>query len=1440
MPKQTLNYKLGYFVPGEFTDSITESNRWNTVDAQLRGLYEVLGNGVLNGWNISSRANSSFSIDISTGNGVISFVSCLSTEIFTLDGLTPSTINYIYATLTTDSYWTQSVSFASYLSGGERTDAVFIGQVTTNSTGITDIDVSGRSNIGLFASVSELISLHKHIGGENNPSPIDLSSEVQGIINQDNLPDLDASIVTTGVLDADVIPQIDHNALNNKGSLTHSQLDSFAEILSGQSNNLMGTTALVNFLQLVLSLKHQWPEIDEYLVNELAFIPGISPNAIIDAVNTTATVDTKTAAEGGTHTISGSPGAGTEIFTKTFNTEDELSKAEKNGVNTVGSSLILNTTEIKSLIEDFEDVSDWKTSIIDLSSNSGTFVKDVESFISGQSSGKVDINVDTQTNVAFVLEKHFSAQDWSEYDRIVFYLKTESVDHGDIYFYLDDATYGTQKSFNLVLEKNAPTINRDTQMVGWREISVDISGYNRQTITSIGYYTSTKSGWDASKPLSLNIDNVYITRGNQFIEDGYARFIYGDESYKNFYKIRWEALNPTGTTLKVRTRLANDINQFDDSTPDHAVWSSYSLTSGFEISNPTGALYKYIQIETLFETDVTYAFSPVLEKLFLDTYISSAESKFTYNTKDAWEAGTLVNADVSSQPGKLLIDNIQDVGKFIYGSEAKIIKADANCNPIMEIAGTALPKTTYQVLNNLSPSFGQISAVEKGGNNTFWVADTDNNRIVQIDESGKLVCGLYGSFLNTPIDYYGTEENGPGSNVSSVEKTEYTYPDKLTILHACYNPNQSELTLFFNRPIAPLITGQNSLDFSKIYLKSGTYRFYFDSDTEVSLFGIDQNKYNYWNGSTNKFINQFNFDSHILQIPLSQADSATISSVVDFAIPSIIAISPKQNDVIFDDFVTLNFLISNVELGDDYKIRLKIDNGVYSYTENSNILVEDLAEGYHDIEAAIVDANNNPLSNEEAVVNVRFAVDLSGSDNQPRIVINTPKQNQTFSSSPIQITFTVYNFPILPIGQHIQFALDGGYWRSHFSTDPIIINDVSSGSHYIDIFLADEYNVKIPSLYAETSVNCFVGISSLAQLYVCLDANAIKAKANPVQTTAATTEEDLWNKEVVSNVDVGNIYVSNIYSPVDIQYIIGEIGTLNPSGIDSILVAKLRSPSSTYSLSLPVTPTTVQVTPPADETTIYGNLYMDGHSVVQLTTNDGRLLFSQNAAKFANNKSDAKLLLGSARKIDAQRVLIGDSLRKRAIITNSNLSAKKSFVSWEYTSPRYIVDAQPVKVEQKEILVNQSSVSPEELLISQGTTVVWTNNSLAPITIYSGYTTPELFNSDPDLTLYGDDFVSQELQPGEQFSFTFDNLSTYYWFAHPTIVTGVVYVSASAVSSDDQYLLVENDMSSSSFGSRVIRVSSWGKIIWEFGSGYLVNPKDVRILPDESSIIIST
>ncbi|MGC5098474.1 hypothetical protein ACPXA0_26090, partial [Escherichia coli] len=80
--------------------------------------------------------------------------------------------------------------------------------------------------ISIFSGLVSLINKHKHIGGSNNPSQIDLANHVQGKLSGDHITNLSLDSVTTGTLSADRLPLIDHNSLSNIGSLTHAQLES--------------------------------------------------------------------------------------------------------------------------------------------------------------------------------------------------------------------------------------------------------------------------------------------------------------------------------------------------------------------------------------------------------------------------------------------------------------------------------------------------------------------------------------------------------------------------------------------------------------------------------------------------------------------------------------------------------------------------------------------------------------------------------------------------------------------------------------------------------------------------------------------------------------------------------------------------------------------------------------------------------------------------------------------------------------------------------------------------------------------------------------------------------------------------------------------------------------------------------------------------------------
>ena len=1460
MSKRTDKYQLTYYEQDDTTNALSEMQRWETLDAQLYALFDVIGNGVKTGWDFST--SSGLNLTISPGSGHVAFVAVESTSSETLKGLLQNSTLYIYAEITEDSYWNQTVTFAAYTGFLETDDtSLFLGTITTDSVSITSTSTEGRPVLGFQSIIDQAIASHRHIGGNGNPDPIDLSSEVQGVLNQQNIPDLDTSKISTGTLDPDRIPKIDHIAgLVNQGTLTHSQLDAFVEQLNIDDNKKMGEVSTINLLQLILALKHQYPDIDEYLVNEIAFIPGISPDDYVDMVNTTAEVDYRPFCEGGQHTISMSPVAGSASYTRVWDTEDDFSGSINENVFVDGDSVCLSTTNSSEVLDDLSNLDDWSVSTEDLSATSTQSITlDGSEFIVPSTSGKIRVTSE-ETEIALTIKKDFDAQDWSGYDYLTFYMKTDDPQHGDWVFYFKDSVAGIQNSYFLALERNTPTINVDTLENGWQEIRFDLRGFTRTSVTQIALYTSTQIGWDNSKPIDLNIDDFTLSSGNIYEDNGYVRVRYGSPLLVDFWKVRWNTIIPTdsqsvGLSFQVRTRVANTLSGLDV-----AEWSEYFTVSGTELDVPDGILYKYIEIEAYFETSVTKSRTACLKKIYLDFYVSDEDALFEFDSQDDWETGKLFNIDTESDPGTIQISDTSDIGSYYFATDGSAGQLDSGFEETFSLVGSSLPITTYQAMNSLTPSFGYIAGIARGDKGNLWLADTDNDRIVKVDQYGNLVIGFYGSFLTTPSDPYGTEEDGPGSNtaVSSSEADTSTdteeIAEEMSVLHSIYNNNEGVLYVVFDSNLEDIYASGNSVDTTKLYIKIGSQRFNL-TDSRFELVGIPKDKYDIWGELSSapisseavEFINQFTFNSHILKVILEGPDKTALDSIVNDENPTIAVGSPYQNFRTNSSSQKVSFLLRNVTLGtdsDEYGIKLTLNGGVPVTIYDDNYTFTGLSNDNYTVEVVLVDSDDNELTNDEASTTLNFVKRPPYSG--PYLTIEYPRPNQVYSNNPVVVNFSSQNFPVIPTGQHVRYQIDSGDLVDYYSTDPIVLTDLEAGKHEIRIFTVNAQGQKLVYDYGEVTTEFIVGLNANALPKLYIDRGAIKSQnGNEVITSR-------------SYIDIGNVFFKNIYSPIDIQLIPNDTSGLAGDDI-TLLIAKLRSPSWIDGLSgqsnydelvlrvdnearaaageelLETDPDFEDV--PTNKL-IFNSNYINGHSVVQLNEN-GDTVFSNNAAKFADSKSDAKNTLGSAEKIGPSELLIGDSIRQRAIIVYTDLETEVPIIQWQYDSERFIVDFHIVPQEQTVIDINDDSISGDNIFIRQGSSVVWRNSSSSPVTIYSGTTTYDIFQQDPDLTLYGDKFTSPVLAPGETYSFEFINDGEFDWFVYPDILTGKVNVTRQRLSSRDLYYILESDGLESPFTSRLIKVDSWGNVLWSFGEGYLVKPRDIRPMLS-GNILLST
>jgi len=1108
MSKRTNKYGLTYFEQGDITNAQYELQRWETLDAQLEALFSIMGNGVLTGWNIGTVADKPLSCVVFPGSGHVGFVAVESTQNKILN-LVPNSINYVYAQLTIDSYWTKKVNCVSFVAqlSADNDKNLYLGHVITDGDSIVEggIDITGRKELGFIALINNAVASHKHNGGEGQSDPIDLSKEVQGIINQNNLPELDASIIQAGTIDTDRLPLIDHETkIINTGMLTHAQIDSYIETLSLDNQSLMGEVSTINLLQLILSLKHIYPDIDEFLVNEIAFIPGVSPDDYIDFDNTTADVDTRTYAEGGQHTISGAPSSGFKAYTKTWDTKDDFSSGVLNDTVSVNNTTILDTTRNELDVDTFNSINSWSIFIENLSSIDSQLKTDSTKYISAPNSAK--LTVDSQSvEVQLLLQKTFNATDWSSYDFLSFYLYTESVEHGDLFFYISDSVYGEQNSAKKVLTRNSLTVDEDTLLNGWQEIVIDLRSFQRGSINRIGFYVSTQEGWDTSKGFDLNIDSVKLSSGNLYQEDGYIRVNYGSELLKSFWRLRWDSVIPSdtmsnGVNLQARTRVANT-----EAALEAAIWSSYFSTSGSEIELPVAdTLYKYIQIEMYFTASVNYKRSAVLKALYLDYYIADAESSFELDSQSDWENGQSFNLDTMTTPGSIMINGNYS-GDYIYGSDGYINQTDSSLNSKYTISGTILPVSINQAMNALPSGFGMITGVSKGENGNVWLADIDNDRVVEIDLSGSLVRGFYGSYLTDPLEVTTTEEtttttttvaNASATTATGVIENPFVY-----VLSSVYNYDKHILYIVFDK-----LMDINLIPY--LYIKTGSHR--------IEMTNMEKSIVN----------------GNILAINISGSDATVIDKLIEDRNPVVSVYSPTINALVSNS-VDIRFSTVNYDV--EYGYKIKIDSNPYEIIYTNSKVYSGLSNGSHTVEIKLLDENGNELVTDGSTCNTTFLV--YGSYSLPYITILNPIANQIYSSTDVNISFSVHNFPVLNNGQHLRYQLDTTAAKDHYTSDPIILNDLEFGLHNLEMWFVDENGTEIVYTHGRSAVSFIVGynLNSSLKLY-----------------TADNISSN--NISVVKHIDIANIKYMSIYAPIDVQLI-------PPSyykDYSTILISKLR------------------------------------------------------------------------------------------------------------------------------------------------------------------------------------------------------------------------------------------------------------------------------------------
>ena len=293
-------YNLGYIEPSQDLSKNLDLDelRFRAIDTQLYSLYQTFKNGIIEdsnnniSWQIEtySDENKFLKVSVTSGKGHVSYKAAETTASRDIPlPIIPTDVTevkiWFYAIENSDTPVTKDVDFIASLIKIDDTDNyINVGGVTVNVNNNTiTVFENDRQIINLFSSISDIIKRHKHIGGSVNPAPIDLQSHVRNSLSGENIENLNLDSVTQGKLDASRLPTISHNSLSDKGTLSHSQIDSLLnQYLQNDSTYRLSDLAIANRLQTLIALKKQsgFDYIDSTQLNTIVYVPGVWPNSL--------------------------------------------------------------------------------------------------------------------------------------------------------------------------------------------------------------------------------------------------------------------------------------------------------------------------------------------------------------------------------------------------------------------------------------------------------------------------------------------------------------------------------------------------------------------------------------------------------------------------------------------------------------------------------------------------------------------------------------------------------------------------------------------------------------------------------------------------------------------------------------------------------------------------------------------------------------------------------------------------------------------------------------------------------------------------------------------------------------------------------------------------------------------------------------------------------
>lgn len=730
MATKTENYNLGIF---DYNDNLStpsniqiEKHRFLRIDTQLYGLYNIFGNGVISGWDVSDNAynvDNGISIRVKPGKGVISYTATETKYSYKLNNLPSNKTLYIYAKLINSITEIKSAIFVYSEEQNSNSNNILISKIITGSNSILSIDNTVKEEIGFKSIIDDQISLHKHRG---SPSKIDLTKEVKNQLPSYRLDSINIDKIKGGIIDSNLLPVIDHNQLKNNGVLSHAQLDTFVDLLSRDNRDLLGEITSSNFIKQTISLKHNYNDIDNGYVNTFIYIPGVSSSSLDDSVSTTANINTSEKC------ISGTAASTENIVTVNYNEDEDfdnyysINKLQiNNGVKldkNVTNNLILENFENK---KNSQNVSSFSVSL-ENTKDDNEVLYDSDNVNEGVLGGKFISSAKYKT----VYTKNLNNIDASNYDTLSFYVKSSNSNHKPVFMYFVHENENGEE----ILSEEYDILTTNEIVNNFEEREYDITGDARSNLTKLIIYTE-----DIDDDFEFYLDSILLKNKTLYQKDGEIIFRYNAQANVKFHSLDYDIDTSDNTEINIRIRVSPDNN-----------FLTFSDYTGFlkdgEVFNKTG---NAIEINVQFKTSDNLE-TPILNNLILNIKTSSDENGYTVDSKNDFEKGEGKNIYFKDEEieiqGKINVEGIS------YLTNGTLQEIDGNNIPILGFDGSNALFSLNE-LGEFNSGLDNPLCMYRDIDKKYLVCDTYHDRIMLYDKNGIFIKGIGSSYWKSN-DFY--------------------------------------------------------------------------------------------------------------------------------------------------------------------------------------------------------------------------------------------------------------------------------------------------------------------------------------------------------------------------------------------------------------------------------------------------------------------------------------------------------------------------------------------------------------------------------------------------------------------------------------------------------------------------------------------------------------